>query len=173
MPDRSHIARIALSQDGVREEGGNNCGPKIVEYQAATWLKPAPWPWCAAFVDWCIREWIRGLDPRDPLFAGKTPEAWRPLTAGALDLENWGKSRGLKILGRNADVEAGDIVTFDMGHCGIVTASRVRTAATILTVEGNTGPEGKRDAASGDGVFQKKRPRTLVHSFIRLERESA
>jgi len=168
--DRSEIARIALSQDGVREVGGNNQGPQVVEYQAATWLAPAAWPWCAAFVDWCIREWLRKVDHFDPLFGGMSPEAWRPKTAGATDLERWARERRLVILPRTAPTQAGDIVIFAFSHCGIVTSDHPRATALLRTVEGNTGPAGLRDAESGDGVFQKKRPRTVVRSLIRLER---
>ena len=167
---RANIARIALTQDGVREEGGNNCGPKIRMYQAATWLEPAAWPWCAAFVDWVIAEWIKTLPSTDPIFGSMLPKAWRPLTAGALDLINWATMRKLRVLPRNTDVEAGDIVVFDMGHCGFATADKVRTTPLIQTIEGNTGPAGLRDASSGDGVFQKKRDRSMVRAFIRMER---
>ncbi len=169
--DRSHIARIALSQAGVREVGGNNCGPEVRMYQEATWLLPGPWPWCAAFVCWCVREWILKYPhaPAHPLMAGLDQTEWRPRTAGAYDLINWASKRGLKILDRGAAVEAGDLVVFDMSHCGIVTEDRARTTPTILTVEGNTGPAGGRDAASGDGVFNKRRDRKLVRNFIRLE----
>lgn len=167
---RADIARIALTQDGVMEEGGNNCGPKIRMYQSATWLAPGPWPWCAAFVDWVIREWTHRFQPRgEPLYRGFTGEAWRPLTAGAQDLENWGRKRGLVILPPTADVEAGDIVVYDFGHCGFITEDRSRTAMTVLTIEGNTGAAGLRDAPTGDGVFQKKRDRALVRSFVRME----
>ena len=40
------LAAIAKSQVGVKEVGGNNNGPEIRKYQAATNLKPASWPWC-------------------------------------------------------------------------------------------------------------------------------
>ena len=41
-----NLAKIALSQVGVKESGGNNNGAKIRKYQASTNLKPASWPWC-------------------------------------------------------------------------------------------------------------------------------
>jgi hypothetical protein len=65
------LVDLALAEVGVREEGCNNRGPRICEYQAATWLKPAPWPWCAAFICWLIREWLKlpavreALSPRN------------------------------------------------------------------------------------------------------------
>lgn len=39
-----NLVQIALAEVGTREEGGNNCGKDIREYQAATWLEPGPWP---------------------------------------------------------------------------------------------------------------------------------
>jgi len=166
---RSGLARIALTQEGVREEGGNNNGPKIREYQAATWLEPASWPWCAAFVDWAVDRWVKTLPSNHPLFGSMLPAAWRPMTAGAFDLLEWAKKRKLMILPREAATEAGDIVVFDMSHCGIVVADHERTTPLIRTVEGNTGPAGKRDSTTGDGVFQKKRHRSIIRGFIRLE----
>lgn len=164
IPER--IADVALTQVGVQEEGGNNRGPKVREYQAATWLEPAPWPWCAAFVDWCVMKALEGADPADPLFRGMRPRDWRPFTAGAFDLENWGKKRSLKILNPSTVAKAGDIVIFDMGHCGIVIAD---LTVHLDTVEGNTGPAGLRDSTQGDGVWRKLRPHSMVRSFVRLE----
>ena len=50
MPNKNkaleNLAKIALSQVGVKESGGNNNGPEIRKYQASTELKPASWPWC-------------------------------------------------------------------------------------------------------------------------------
>ena len=40
------LIAIAESQVGVREIGGNNRGDQIREYQKATELAPAAWPWC-------------------------------------------------------------------------------------------------------------------------------
>jgi len=174
--ERRRLASIAMGQVGVREEGGNNCGPKVREYQSATWLEPAAWPWCAAFVDWCVREWVRPMG-KDLLFGKESAEAWRPKTAGAFDLLNWATMKGMKILPPLADIEAGDIVIYDMSHCGIVTADQYREkltgrfTKTFEAVEGNTGSAGGRDANTGDGVFLKVRPRLMVRNFIRLTRE--
>jgi hypothetical protein len=41
-----NLAKIALSQVGVKEVGGNNNGPQVRKYQSSTNLKPASWPWC-------------------------------------------------------------------------------------------------------------------------------
>src|SRR5262245_22831272 len=52
------LVALAQREVGVHEVGGENCGPRIREYQAATDLPPGPWPWCAAFLCWVIREAI-------------------------------------------------------------------------------------------------------------------
>jgi len=159
------IAAIALKEVGVREEGGNNCGPRVREYQEATWLTPGPWPWCAAFVDWCVREWVSQIGPKDLVFGKWTPEAWRPRTAGAFDLEKWAKDRKLPVLGPKSDADPGDIVVFDMSHCGIIVGDHPANSLFLETVEGNTGSQNQRD---GDGVWRKKRSRTMVRSIIRI-----
>jgi hypothetical protein len=53
------LIAIAAAQVGTKEVGGNNCGQQIREFQSATDFSPGPWAWCAAFVDWCIREWLK------------------------------------------------------------------------------------------------------------------
>lgn len=40
------LIAIASAEVGVREEGGNNRGERIREYQSATDLNPGAWPWC-------------------------------------------------------------------------------------------------------------------------------
>jgi len=163
MADLGQLAAIAISQVGTLEEGGNNRGSKVREYQGATYLAPGDWPWCAAFVCWCIREWLAGVTP-------SRPQAWRPKTPRAFGFEAWAKERGLPVLPESAAVKAGDIVVFDMSHVGIAVASAPAGSKHVETVEGNTGVVGLRDSAAGDGVFRKKRPRPMIRSIIRLER---
>lgn len=158
MADAAKLAEIAISQVGTLEEGGNNRGAKVREYQSATYLAPGDWPWCAAFVCWCIREWRQTF-----------LESWdRPNTPRAFGFEAWAKEQGFPVFGERAAVKAGDIIVFDMSHVGIAVASAPAGSKHIETVEGNTGVVGLRDSASGDGVFRKKRPRPMVRSIIRL-----
>jgi len=149
-PKRREIVRIARSQVGVKEVGGNNKGSKIREYQAASWLDPAPWPWCAAFVCWVM------------LKAGHLPYS-RPRTAGAFDLARWAKKNGLRVHGRGEFIEAGDIIIFDFSHVGIAVEDSDSTI--VVTVEGNTGASGSRD---GDGVWEKQRSRALIRHVIKV-----
>ena len=164
---RNALALIAEGEIGVLESGGNNCGQRIREYQKATWLTPDAWPWCAAFVDWCIAEWLKA--PSVLATLGKTAEeaaSFRPRTAGAWDLVNWAKEHGLLVGGENAVAHRGDIVVYDFSHVGIVVEDSERGELTV--VEGNTNGRGDRDSESGDGVWKKHRERSLAKAFIRL-----
>src|SRR5258708_4267043 len=91
------LIEIAKEQVGIHEVGGNNQGPQIREFQKATTLNPGPWPWCAAFVCWCIREWL--VNTPTVLEYLKVPDTetiyWRPKTAGAFGLVDWGKKEHL------------------------------------------------------------------------------
>lgn len=161
---RDALARIAEGEIGTKEEGGANRGKRIQEYQRATWLEGTGWPWCAAFICWIVREWLRspvilqnlGLDATEA-------EKWRPKTAGAWDFVRWGLEKNLKVLDEYQDARRGDIVVFDFSHIGLVVEDSQRGA--IKTIEGNTGPDGGRD---GDGVYRKVRDRSLAKRFIRL-----
>lgn len=159
------LVAIALKEVGVREQGGNNCGPRIREYQAATWLEPDAWPWCAAFLCWCIREWLKDPSVVKSL-ALKDSNLWRPRTAGAFDLIRWGRENNLKILTDIEKAQAGDLVVFDFSHCGLI--YKDQESVYIETIEGNTNGHGDRDSIVGDGVWKKTRHVGTVKAFIRL-----
>ena len=162
------LIAIAQSEIGTREVGGNNCGFKIRTYQRATNLDPENWPWCAAFVDYCIQQWLTDADVVKWLnLQVSTPEQWRPKTALAYGLESWAKERPKTtlILSENDQANAGDIVTFDFSHTGIVLED---DGKYLVTCEGNTNGKGERDSESGDGVWRKIRKKTLAKKFIRI-----
>ena len=164
---RNALALIAEGELGVRESGGNNCGARIREYQKATWLTPDAWPWCAAFVDWVVAQWLKAPSVLATLSLDSEAAAkWRPQTAGAWDLVNWAKSKDLLVGGENAVARRGDIVVYDFSHVGIVVEDSERGELTV--VEGNTNGRGDRDSESGDGVWKKHRERSLAKAFIRL-----
>ncbi len=168
--DQNMIAKlvtIAQSQVGVRESG-NNCGKQIRLYQEATDLEPGPWPWCAAFVCWCLREWIK--DPANTEWLNlqrTTPAQWRPKTAGAFAYLLWQKSHPATTTRHDdsAIAQPGDLVVFDFSHVGIVVADH---GSTISTIEGNTNGRGDRESDSGDGVWAKSRAKSLARAFIRV-----
>lgn len=150
------IAKIAESQVGVRETKTNG-GKQIVEYQRATWLPPAPWAWCAAFVCWCVRDAMGAEQYTFP----------RPETAGAWDFEKWCKSVDNSVKLRkphNDDIRRGDIVIFTFSHIGIAVAD-IDKDGIVQTVEGNTNAEGSRE---GDGVYRKRRHSSKIRSVIRF-----
>jgi hypothetical protein len=162
------LAEIAAAEVGVREIGGNNNGSKIRDYQKATDLKPASWPWCAAFVDWCMREWLARPGVRDWLnLQSSTSEEWRPKTALAYGFIGWAKSRPkTSVILHDRDLaQPGDIVVFDFSHVGIVESD---SGHQIITIEGNTNGRGERDSESGDGVWRKARQKTIARNFIRI-----
>jgi hypothetical protein len=164
----SKLLKIAEAEVGVRESGGNNSGRRIREYQTATNLKPASWPWCAAFVCYCIREWLN--DPEVVAWLGlksSTPESWRPKTALAYGFYAWSKShpKTTLLFDETAQPEAGDIVMFDFSHVGFVVR---KDGDFIETIEGNTNTKGTRDSVSGDGVFRKIRHKSIVRNFLRI-----
>lgn len=159
---------IAQKEVGVREQGGNNRGSRIREYQLSTSLKPGAWPWCAAFTSWCIREWLNDKDVVQWLNLQRmTTEEWRPKTALAYGYTAWARQRPntTKIFTEKAGARLGDIVTFDFSHIGFVVADY---GNTIETIEGNTSDKGLRDSESGDGVWRKIRKKTLVKDLIRI-----
>ena len=150
------VAAIAESQVGVRETKKNG-GAKIAEYQRATWLPVGPWAWCAAFVCWCVRAAMGADRYTFP----------RPETAGAWDFEKWCLSVDDSVKLRKPhknDIRRGDIVIFSFSHIGIVVAD-IDEDGMVLTVEGNTNPDGVRE---GDGVYRKKRHASKIRSVIRF-----
>jgi hypothetical protein len=162
------LVEIAQNEVGVREVGGNNRGDRIREYQSATELAPASWPWCAAYVDWVIREWLE--IPQVVIWLNlkrRTTEEWRPKTALAYGLTKWAKNRPntTKIFTEKDVAMPGDIVTFDFSHVGIVISD---DGSSIQVVEGNTNGRGDRDSLFGDGVWKKTRKKTLVKDLIRI-----
>ena len=165
------LIELATHEVGTHEVGGNNRGPRIAEYQSATWLKPAPWPWCAAFICWIVREWLLSSPEACARLGLKTKRQieWRrPRTAGSFDFERWAKEKGVRILGKKAPAKAGDIVVFDFSHIGLVVKDQIAPATTVETIEGNTNNLGTRDSKTGDGVWRKRRAVSSIRSLIRI-----
>lgn len=159
---QDRIVDIALSQVGIQEKGGNNQGLEIRKYLESTWMPPEViemgFPWCSAFVTWvCMQARVDlGLTHEDlDLYIG----------AKAYDWEDHAHKNGWGVFPEHVEANPGDLVTFDFSHIGIVIADDVET---IETVEGNTNGKGERDSESGDGVWQKRRKRSLAKCFIRL-----
>lgn len=155
------IVKLAKGEIGTEEIDGTNCGPRVNEYKAATNLPPKEsWPWCAAFVDWCVWQAMRA-EHAEYTFK-------RPTTAGAWDLENWSlKQDDSTNTKRNPgnDIKAGDIVIFKFSHVGIATSNAYTDTQVVDTVEGNTDKAGSRE---GGGVYAKTRKLSSIKTRIRF-----
>ena len=169
------IADIAISQIGRHEDGSSNAGSQIAAYQAATVLgvpaSGAGYPWCCAFVDWVIAEFI-----------SKNPgvlscEDARPRTASVEEFVAWAMKTGQLVFGgwkvpSQHALQAGDIVVFHFpsgNHIGIVTGPGT---VTFPTVEGNTSSSAAGSQRNGGEVAAKggdtARNFKKVSCFIRL-----
>jgi CHAP domain len=155
------LVELAKKEVGVEEIGGTNCGPRVNEYKAATWLPPdQAWPWCAAFIDWLV---MRAMEEE----SGRKFTFERPRTAGAWDMENWSMkqdgSTWTKLNPQASDIAPGDIVIFTFSHVGLAIGTPEK--GMVETIEGNTDGNGSRD---GGGVWRKQRKLSLIRSRIRF-----
>ena len=153
------MVTLAREEIGVAEVDGTNCGPRVDQYKAATWLDSNKgWPWCAAFICWLVRESIEGEE-----VAFK-----RPRTAGAWDFENWAKQERVNNVElrkpTNEDIKAGDIVVFTFSHIGLAIKD-IDSSGYVVTIEGNTNGAGSRE---GGSVLEKKRHVSKIRSRIRI-----
>ena len=165
---RERLITIASGKVGVRESPlGSNSGPEIVKFQRASNLDGSGWPWCAAFIDWCVIQWGKYPDVLAALkLSAAQFEDWRPKTALAYGFEQWGRDKGLLVHNENRNpnglvLHTGDIVTYDKSHCGIIYDD---SGSKIFTIEGNTNDRGD---SNGDGVYLMERKRSFIRSVIR------
>ena len=155
------LVELAKKEVGVEEIGGTNCGPRVNEYKAATWLPPdQAWPWCAAFIDWLV---MRAMEEE----SGRKFTFTRPRTAGAWDLENWSMkqdgSTWTKLNPQASDIAPGDIVIFTFSHVGLAIDAPAK--GLVQTVEGNSNAQGSRE---GGGVWKQTRKLSQIRSRIRF-----
>jgi hypothetical protein len=159
---RKRLVVAARGEVGQRESGTNG-GSAVRKYQAATWLEPGSWPWCAAFVCWCMKEAIELSQRADPA-------AWRatlPRMAAVAQFVDWASDlRCCQVIERPTSAKAGDLVLFRFprgNHIGIVISDSV--SGQFGTVEGNTDASGGRE---GDGVYRRSRTFESVSHIIRF-----
>lgn len=158
------LMMVAQRELGTREVGGNNCGVRIREYQRSTDENPGVWPWCAAFTDWCIRDWVAQADVQTALGWTGQEEKRRPRTAAAFGYIDWARNHSQILFPPSIRPEPGMIVVYDFSHIGIVKSAI--DGESFLAIEGNTNGKGDRDSTSGDGVWEKTRRNSLVRNFI-------
>jgi hypothetical protein len=164
------LLAIAGLEVGVTESGGNNKGERIRVYQSATWLKPGAWPWCAAFVCWCLSEWVKNNVVREYLDIFDSTEAngWRCRDASAFGFIKWAEKRGVLITDEKELAKAGDLVVYDFSHIGIVYEDQVNLTDKIKVIEGNTSPKTTQRDGLNDGVYKMERSPKLVRAYIRI-----
>jgi hypothetical protein len=153
------LVEILMTKEGVREIPLNsNRGPDVEAFQAATWLSGTGWAWCAAFVCWGIRE--LGKEFTLP-FA-------RPETAAAYGFEEWARQQGLKLFKPCSKILKGDILIFGpISHICVAVADE--SGGYVETIEGNTDSGGSRE---GNGVYRRRRAKSMFRSHVRLEKKA-
>jgi len=160
MSDISDLVQIARRQIGTEEDPQHqNVGSSIKKYQDSTSLGGQGWPWCAAFVDWCVQQFA----PEDAKIAHI------PRTAAAFGLIDWANNNHFDVFnppgssGGSAP-QSGDIVVYELSHCGIVSKPGDDNH-DFYAIEGNTNPGGGRD---GYEVAERGRNFSSVRKFIKL-----
>ena len=147
---------FAVAEVGVLEEPPHsNRGPRVDQYARAVGLDPADrLPWCVAFVYWCFQQAADRAGRKNPL----------PKTAGVL--KHWRAAqklprahiiKGVKAIENPTLVQPGFLFAMDfgngVGHLGFVAGLE---NGHLVTIEGNTGPDGTRE---GVGVFRRTQRR--------------
>jgi hypothetical protein len=166
MADITDLVKIARGQIGTEEdENHQNKGSSIEKYQACTGMSGQGWPWCAAFVDWCVQQFVNETG---------TNITHVPRTTAAFGLITWGNDNHYQVFNPPAspkDIKAmpGDIVVYEFSHTGIVSRAG-DPKYSFYAIEGNTNPGGGRD---GYEVAERGRNYSSVRKFIRLPIEAA
>ncbi len=180
------LAAIAESQIGVQEDPPHvNKGAALQKYfvadnyvpdsapsgsslqSSAYSLQPVDegYPWCAAFVSWCIQELARQMvNRKGPLLPFAPPRLCR-----AFDLPAWGThAQGCRVWApwQGTLPQRGDVVIYRFSHCGIVVQGADDPSSGIFeAVEGNTNEDG---GPEGYEVAQRTRRLNQVQNFVRL-----
>jgi hypothetical protein len=135
----------------VREEGGNNMGPRMARYREnADPPIGIAVPWCALLIQYASDVAARALGIQNPLDAVRQEALVQSYFEELQDQEVF---RGA--------AEAGDLVLFKFGsssrpwdHIGLLAVPPVALPGVFKTIEGNTSDDSERD---GDAVAFKTR----------------
>ncbi|MEJ2880285.1 peptidoglycan-binding protein [Pedobacter sp. GR22-6] len=164
------IIEIARKEIGVRESGGQNCGPRVEAYLAYAGARKGS-PWCAGFISWVFGQagyrkprtaWSPALFPKNRVVEiaslPRNNDRFTPLlrglnrAKGEFSAANQPQVKGL-VLG----------IYFPslrrIAHVGLVEYLR---GDWVGTIEGNTSVAGGRE---GIGVFRRLRHRRAVHCY--------
>lgn len=136
----------------AREVGGNNHGPMVREFLKSVGLGEG-YPWCAAFVTYCLRKagWLKF--PRRPAAVS----GWKEWATSVKALVAR-PTRGCLCYRMNSD---------GTGHIGFVVKDM--PFGWVASIEGNTSSGNAGSQRDGDGVFRRIRHRSYWTGFIDLE----
>lgn len=137
-------------QAGVREQGGNNRGPRVSQYQKAAGIGSEAW--CAAFVNWCAEQAAASMRVKSPLERV-------PLQGYCQSYYEHFKKLGFLV--KPEEAMPGDLFLLwyqnlnrgkgRYGHIGFVFRNQPDENG-FYSIEGNTTLKGTRDSSAGDGV---------------------
>lgn len=144
----------AITQLGNHEQPkGSNSGPEVTSYLKRVGLNGG-YPWCMAFVYWCVDEACKELGLSNPLV--KTGGVMRQYDECTLR----------KLPKTSVAIKPGDIFIMKFshgtGHTGII--EKVY-AGTVTTIEGNTNDDGSRE---GYEVARMTRAKSSLHGIIQI-----
>lgn len=151
MDKESKLIEVASSYVGTKEEGGDNKGPQVEEFQQTLGNPAVGQSWCADFIHYCAKKVDAELGGDEYV-----------LYKSQLVLDIWNKTDAKF---RLAKPEPGCAMLWEhlkdgkrtgLGHAGIVT-SVSRDGSSVMTVEGNTS-DGSGINRNGDGCYARQRP---------------
>lgn len=134
---------------GEREQG-KNAGPFVTKVLGSIGLGPG-FPWCAAFVSYCLKLAGHKVGP----------------TSGRGAVRNWAQwAKESERLIHFSEARRGDLFFWlnpdKTGHIGFITA---KGEGSFRTIEGNTNDAGSRE---GDGVYRRTRYDSPKMKYIRM-----
>lgn len=146
--------QIAETFLGVKEDPiGSNRGPEVNKFLASVGLGPG-YPWCMAFVYYCVSKAAAELGLPNPLV----------MTGGVMD--QYERSPARKLSNRDSGVKPGDvgIMRFANGN-GHTFFVRTKPSGLVNTIEGNTNDDGSRE---GYEVAHRSRAIGSIYAFIQI-----
>ncbi len=130
-----------MSYEGVHEEGGDNCGPQIEEFQKAVDGRASREAWCICFLQYCGKKAAEESGARWGLFPSEG--ALLVWEKSPLVLRRTAPAPGLIALWQKTGTR--------LGHGGLVIEADGRD---FQTIEGNTSLNSHQER-NGDGVYRK------------------
>lgn len=140
--DAVNAARNELANHVQEVPLGSNKGPRVGQYQAATFLPGSGWPWCVAFWLWCLKK------------AGIKPAY---LGAGAYNMLDWARKTGHARTLAQAVPGDGVVLNVGSGHLAMLDKP-YKGDGVVHTLNGNV----------SDRVAAKDWPANLVRGCVHM-----